>query len=49
MQGKGGVGVVVRGVYSCYFLAVFGLDPFIIDEETNWLSVFTAIGGCKLD
>ena len=39
----------LRGVDSGYLLAAAALDPFVVDEETRWLTEFLAIGGSEFD
>lgn len=39
----------IRGVNGGDLLAVAALHPFVVDEETRWLSVFPAIGSRKID
>lgn len=39
----------LRWVYAGDHFSGLCLDPFVVDEETGWLCVFTAIGSCELD
>jgi hypothetical protein len=38
----------LRWIDGCNLLAVATLHPFVVDEETSWLGIFSAIGSSKL-
>ena len=42
-------GQIARGVDASDLLSRRGLDKFVVDEEANWLLIFSAIGSFELN
>ena len=40
---------IARGVDASDLLSRRGLDKFVVDEEANWLLIFSAIGSFELN
>ena len=40
---------MVRRIYCSDLLAFLRFNPFVVDEQTDWLGVFAAIRGCEFN